>query len=72
MQVLHEKGAHRKYGGSGKNRGSEELSSEAGELATRAKTVFKDRAKLLRKLIDQEEGIYSLKIDLAVAGVRRR
>ena len=44
----------------------------AGELATRARNTFKDRAKLLRKLIEEEEGIYTLKIDLAVAGVRRR
>ena len=72
VQVLHEKAPHRKHGGGGKRDVSEEFSSEAGEMATRAKAIFKDRAKLLRKLIDMEEIIYSLKIDLAVAGVRRR
>jgi len=49
-----------------------QMSEEAQELATRAKGIFKDRAKLLRKLIDIEEAIYSSKIDLAVLGVRKR
>ena len=72
VQVLPEKAVLRKHAGGGKREAAEEMSSEAGEMASRAKGVFKDRAKLLRKLIDMEEAIYSLKIDLAVAGVRRR
>ena len=72
VQVLQHKGLHRSKGGGGAERGKEQLSTEAGQMATRAKNVFKDRARLLRKLIDMEESIYSLKIDLAVVGVKRR
>jgi len=77
VHVLHEKlphrnAAHRKHVGAVKQKGSDEVQSEAGEMARRAKSVFKDRAKLLRRLIEMEEQIYSSKIDLAVAGVRRR
>uniref|UniRef100_A0A6U6BPP1 Kinesin-like protein n=1 Tax=Guillardia theta TaxID=55529 RepID=A0A6U6BPP1_GUITH len=49
-----------------------QMSEDAQELATRAKGIFKDRARLLRRLIDIEEAIYSSKIDLAVIGVRKR
>jgi hypothetical protein len=45
---------------------------EAEKLAEKARAVFKERAKFLRKLIALEETVYSLKIDLAVNHVQRQ
>lgn len=46
--------------------------AEAEKLADKAKGIFKERAKYLKKLIAIEEATYSLKIDLAVRNVEQK
>ena len=56
----------------GRQKGLGHSSQEAEKLADKAKTIFKERARFLKKLIAMEEATYSLKIDLAVRNLELR